>query len=125
MRTGEPLFGASTKTSGTQYEVWRGRREQKRSAGNVPRCVGEGAFRHRLQLIRAIRSARSASAASAYPHPLRGYPPIRLGHPYGMTGSRMTGTLLLELRRQKKRWGIVTMCIGGGMGAAGLFEAIN
>ena len=50
---------------------------------------------------------------------------ISIGHPYGMTGSRMTGTLLLELRRQKKCWGIVTMCIGGGMGAAGLFEAIN
>ena len=50
---------------------------------------------------------------------------ISIGHPYGMTGSRMAGTLLLELRRQKKRWGIVTMCIGGGMGAAGLFEAIN
>jgi len=50
---------------------------------------------------------------------------ISIGHPYGMTGSRMTGTLLLELQRQKKRWGVVTMCIGGGMGAAGLFEAIN
>lgn len=50
---------------------------------------------------------------------------ISIGHPYGMTGSRMTGTLLLELRRQKKRWGIVTMCVGGGMGAAGLFEAIH
>jgi acetyl-CoA acyltransferase len=50
---------------------------------------------------------------------------ISIGHPYGMTGSRLTGTLLLELRRQKKRWGIVTMCVGGGMGAAGLFEAVN
>ena len=49
---------------------------------------------------------------------------ISIGHPYGMTGSRMTGTLLYELRRQKKKWGIVTMCIGGGMGAAGLFEAV-
>jgi acetyl-CoA acetyltransferase len=48
---------------------------------------------------------------------------ISIGHPYGMTGARMAGTLLLELQRQKKRWGIVTMCIGGGMGAAGLFEA--
>jgi acetyl-CoA acyltransferase len=48
---------------------------------------------------------------------------ISIGHPYGMTGARMVGTLLLELRRQKRRWGIVTMCIGGGMGAAGLFEA--
>jgi acetyl-CoA acetyltransferase family protein len=50
---------------------------------------------------------------------------ISIGHPYGMTGSRMVGTLLLELRRQKKRWGIVSMCIGGGMGAAGLFEAAS
>jgi acetyl-CoA acyltransferase len=50
---------------------------------------------------------------------------ISIGHPYGMTGSRMVGTLLNELRRRKKRWGIVTMCIGGGMGAAGLFEAAN
>jgi acetyl-CoA acetyltransferase len=48
---------------------------------------------------------------------------ISIGHPYGMTGARMTGTLLLELRRRKQRYGIVTMCIGGGMGAAGLFEA--
>jgi acetyl-CoA acetyltransferase len=50
---------------------------------------------------------------------------ISIGHPYGMTGSRMTGTLLLELRRQKKRFGIVTMCVGGGMGAAGLFESAS
>jgi len=50
---------------------------------------------------------------------------ISIGHPYGMTGSRMTGSVLLELRRQKKRYGIVTMCVGGGMGAAGLFEAVQ
>ena len=48
---------------------------------------------------------------------------ISIGHPYGMTGSRMTGQLLRQLRRDGKRLGIVTMCIGGGMGAAGLFEA--
>jgi len=48
---------------------------------------------------------------------------ISIGHPYGMTGSRCTGTILNELRRTKKRYGVVTMCIGGGMGAAGLFEA--
>jgi acetyl-CoA acyltransferase len=47
---------------------------------------------------------------------------IAIGHPYGTTGSRMVGTLLRELHRRKKRYGIVTMCIGGGMGAAGLFE---
>jgi acetyl-CoA C-acetyltransferase len=48
---------------------------------------------------------------------------ISIGHPYGMTGARQTGAILLELRRRKKKWGIVTMCIGGGMGAAALFEA--
>jgi acetyl-CoA acyltransferase len=48
---------------------------------------------------------------------------ISIGHPYGMTGSRCTGTILNELRRARRRYGIVTMCIGGGMGAAGLFEA--
>ncbi len=47
---------------------------------------------------------------------------IAIGHPYGMTGSRMVGQLLRHLRRTGGRFGIVTMCIGGGMGAAGLFE---
>ncbi len=50
---------------------------------------------------------------------------IAVGHPYGMTGSRMANTLLNELRRRKKKYGIVTMCIGGGQGMAGLFEAYN
>jgi len=48
---------------------------------------------------------------------------ISIGHPFGMTGSRMTGQLLRELRRQGKRFGIVTMCVGGGQGFASLFEA--
>jgi acetyl-CoA acetyltransferase family protein len=48
---------------------------------------------------------------------------ISIGHPFGMTGSRMTGHLLRELARQGKRYGIVTMCIGGGQGLASLFEA--
>jgi acetyl-CoA acetyltransferase family protein len=48
---------------------------------------------------------------------------ISIGHPYGMTGSRMAGHILRELRRRKKRYGLVTMCVGGGMGMAGLFEA--
>ncbi|MFP6627060.1 MAG: thiolase family protein [Deltaproteobacteria bacterium] len=48
---------------------------------------------------------------------------IAIGHPYGMTGSRMVGHLLRELGRRKQRYGIVTMCIGGGQGMAALFEA--
>ncbi|MDA9286007.1 thiolase family protein [Pseudomonadales bacterium] len=48
---------------------------------------------------------------------------ISIGHPFGMTGSRLTGHLLRELKRREKKYGLVSMCIGGGMGAAGLFEA--
>ena len=48
---------------------------------------------------------------------------ISIGHPFGMTGSRMTGHLLRELKRRGKRLGIVTMCVGGGQGFAALFES--
>lgn len=47
---------------------------------------------------------------------------IALGHPLGCTGAKLTATLLYELRRRKARYGLVSMCVGGGMGAAGIFE---
>ena len=49
---------------------------------------------------------------------------IAIGHPFGMTGSRQVGHLARELRRRNEKYGIVTMCVGGGMGATGLFESI-
>jgi acetyl-CoA acyltransferase len=50
---------------------------------------------------------------------------IALGHPLGCTGAKLTAGLLQELKRRKARYGMVTMCVGGGMGAAGIFENLN
>ncbi|MCH2472999.1 MAG: thiolase family protein [Gammaproteobacteria bacterium] len=50
---------------------------------------------------------------------------IAIGHPFGMTGSRLVGHLTREMIRRKAKYGVVTMCIGGGQGAAGLFESIQ
>jgi acetyl-CoA acyltransferase len=50
---------------------------------------------------------------------------IALGHPLGCTGAKLTTTLVHELRRRKARYGLVTMCVGGGMGAAGIFERVS
>jgi len=47
---------------------------------------------------------------------------IALGHPLGCTGAKLAATLLYEMKRRHARYGMVTMCVGGGMGAAGIFE---
>jgi acetyl-CoA acyltransferase len=50
---------------------------------------------------------------------------IALGHPLGCTGAKLTATLLAELKRRSAHYGMVTMCVGGGMGAAGIFENLK
>ncbi len=50
---------------------------------------------------------------------------IALGHPLGCTGAKLTATIIRELQRSKARYGVVTMCVGGGMGAAGVFESLS
>ena len=49
---------------------------------------------------------------------------IALGHPLGCTGSKLTATILREMARRKAKYGMVTMCVGGGQGAAGIFERL-
>ena len=50
---------------------------------------------------------------------------IALGHPMGCTGAKLTATILREMHRKNHKYGMVTMCIGGGMGAAGIYENLN
>ncbi len=50
---------------------------------------------------------------------------IALGHPLGCTGTKLTLTLLHEMKRRNVQYGVVSMCIGGGMGAAGVFELVE
>jgi len=50
---------------------------------------------------------------------------IALGHPLGCTGAKLTATILREMQRRQARYGLVTMCVGGGMGAAGIFESLS
>jgi acetyl-CoA acyltransferase len=50
---------------------------------------------------------------------------VALGHPLGCTGAKLTATILQELKRRNARYGMVTMCVGGGMGAAGIFERLD
>ncbi len=113
----------------------RRRRLRARRNGHRPgvrRAAPAGAPRpegRRHRPVGAERGLRVASASTAATS--LGIDPekynvnggsIAIGHPFGMTGARCAGHLLLEGKRRKAKLGVVTMCIGGGMGAAGLFE---
>ena len=50
---------------------------------------------------------------------------IALGHPLGCTGAKLTATIIREMKRRNAKYGLVTMCVGGGMGAAGIFENLG
>ncbi|MBA2494404.1 MAG: acetyl-CoA C-acyltransferase, partial [Acidobacteria bacterium] len=50
---------------------------------------------------------------------------VALGHPLGCTGAKLTASILREMQRRNARYGMVTMCVGGGMGAAGIFERLD
>src|SRR5436190_7817338 len=50
---------------------------------------------------------------------------IALGHPLGCTGAKLTASIIREMKHRNAKYGMVTMCVGGGMGAAGIFEGLN
>ncbi len=73
--------------------------------------------------VQALAVIKDAGLDPARINPCGGA--IALGHPLGCTGAKLTATILRELKRRNARYGIVTMCVGGGMGAAGIFENLQ
>ena len=70
-----------------------------------------------------LLAIHDALASAGVPHAIGGA--VALGHPLGCTGAKLTATIIRELQRPNARYGLVTMCIGGGMGAAGILERIS
>ena len=67
---------------------------------------------------------RQGAAASTWRSSTSTAARSRSGHPLGCTGAKLTATLLYEMQRRQARYGMVSMCVGGGMGAAGIFERL-
>ena len=81
-----------------------------------------------IELNEAFAAQSLAVIKQAGLHPEKVNPnggAIALGHPLGCTGAKLTATVIRELKRRNGRYGLVTMCVGGGMGAAGIFENLN
>jgi acetyl-CoA acetyltransferase len=72
-----------------------------------------------------LSSASTLPSPAAFRGGLRNGGAIALGHPLGCTGAKLTATILREMARRNTKYGLVTMCVGGGQGAAGIFERMN
>jgi acetyl-CoA acyltransferase len=73
--------------------------------------------------VQALAVMREAGLDESRVNPNGGA--IALGHPLGATGAKLTATILREMRRRRAQYGMVTMCVGGGQGAAGIFELLH
>ena len=119
------LHGVEQVRTVAQAVIARGA-DRRKIGADVTR-LGRRRFTHDMThdaaaAARAVVRKRAAALGIAFDRFNVNGSSIALGHPLGCTGAKLTATLLYEMRRRKVRYGMVTMCVGGGMGAAGIFE---